>query len=177
MNPTDAELVAQVLAGQQNQYQFLVAQYSDAVFNTAYRLLGNYADAADVTQDTFIRAYNALHTFRTDEPMRPWLCRIATNQSLNRLRQRKPVFSLDNHPAGTDSIPVPDYSMEPQRTVLKSERDQQLRLAILSLPPPQRAIIELRHFQDQSYAEQSAIGCHLPRLHAKLYRIGGLIQH
>ncbi len=150
---SDGNLVEQTLAGDNAAFRALVERHSAAVFNTAYRLLGNRADAADTAQDTFLRAYRALNTFRTDAPLKPWLCRIAANVALNRLKRRKPTVSLDDHPAGSEPLAIPDFSAEPQRTLLRAERDRALRQAILALPPDQRTIIELRHFQELSYAE------------------------
>ncbi len=149
---SDGNLVEKTLAGDNTAFRVLVERHSTAVFNTAYRLLGNRADAADAAQDTFLRAYRALNTFRTDAPLKPWLCRIAANVSLNRLKRRKPTLSLDDHPPDADPIAVPDVSAEPQRALLTAERDRELRAAILALPPDQRTIIELRHFQELSYA-------------------------
>ena len=150
--PTDTDLVNGVLAGDQAQYQLVVERHYNAVFNAAYRLLGNQAEAADMTQDTFLRAYNALNTFRAGAPLAPWLCRIAINLSLNLLKRRKHTVSLDDESGGM-ALELPDLSAEPQRHLLQVERQTELRQAILALPPEQRTIIELRHFQELSYAE------------------------
>ena len=168
---SDGNLVEKTLAGDDTAFRTLVERHTGAVFNTAYRLLGNRADAADAAQDTFLRAYRALHTFRTDAPLKPWLCRIAANVSLNRLKRHKPTLSLEDHPAGTDPPAIPDLSAEPQRAVLAAERDRELRAAILALPPDQRTIIELRHFQELSYAEiAAALKISVANVKIKLFR-------
>ncbi len=149
---SDGELVEITLTGDNTAFRTLVERHTDAVFNTAFRLLGNRADAADIAQEAFLKAFRALNTFRRDAPLKPWLCRIAANTALNRLKRRKPTLSLDDHPPDADPIAVPDVSAEPQRAMLAAERDRELRAAILALPPDQRAIIELRHFQELSYA-------------------------
>ena len=77
--PTDGQVVDQVLAGQQAAYRLLVERHQQAVFNAAYRLLGTQEEAADIAQDTFLRAYQALDRFEQDRPLAPWLCRIASN--------------------------------------------------------------------------------------------------
>ena len=76
---TDAQIVGQVLTGDQAQYGLLVERHQRAVFNAAYRLLGNQEEAADIAQDAFLRAYQALASFQRDKPLAPWLCRIAIN--------------------------------------------------------------------------------------------------
>ena len=153
---TDSQIADQVLAGNQTQYQILVERHHRAVFNAAYRLLGNQAEASDITQDTFLRAYKALDTFRPGASMSPWLRQIAINLSLNALKKRKHALSLDTEQRGT-ALEIPDFSAEPQRRLLQNEQQDELRQAILTLPPEQRAVIELRHFQELSYQEIAKI--------------------
>ena len=151
--PSDAQLVARILAGDQTQYRLLVERHQRAVFNAAYRLLGNPDEAADITQDAFLRAYNALNSFQRDKPLAPWLCQIAINLSLNRLKRQKPVVSLNDERENKPALEIADMSSEPQATLLQVEQQQRLRQAILLLPPEQRVVIEMRHFQEQSYQE------------------------
>jgi RNA polymerase sigma-70 factor (ECF subfamily) len=152
---TDAQLIAQVLAGDQAAYRPLVERHQQAVYNAAYRLLGHRDEAADTTQEAFLRAYRALASFQPDKPLAPWLCRITINLALNRLKRQRPALSLDDdrHQAGLE---LPDSQVEPQARLLQTERQQILRQAILQLPPEQRAVIELRHFQELSYEEIAA---------------------
>ena len=168
--PTDAQLIADVLAGNQAEYRLLVERHHQAVFNAAFRLLGQREDAADVTQDTFLQAYRALDSFQQDKPLAPWLCRIAINLALNRLKRQRPVLSLD----GDQDKPgpeIPDASVEPQAELLRTERQQILRQAILALPLEQRVVIELRHFQEQSYDEIAAsLDISLANVKSRLFR-------
>lgn len=176
-SPTDAQLVAQVLAGNQALYGPLVERHQNAVFNAAYRLLGSREAAADITQEVFLRAYQALETFQTDKPLAPWLCRIAINLAVNRLKQQRPVVSLDGD--GEESgLELPDLSAEPQAQVLQTERQQALRRAILALSPEQREVIELRHFQEQSYEEISAsLNLSLANVKSRLFRARQSLRH
>jgi RNA polymerase sigma-70 factor (ECF subfamily) len=168
--PTDAQVVNQVLAGDQAQYRLLVERHQRAVYNAAYRLVGHYDEAADVAQEAFIRAYQALTTFQRDKPMRPWLCRIAINIALNRLKQQRPVLSLDDD-RQSPALEVPDVSSEPQRNLLRAEQQRLLRHAILALPPEQRVVIELRHFQGLSYDDIGAsLNLSLANVKSRLFR-------
>ncbi len=168
---TDAQIVAQVLAGNQVHYRLLVERHQNAVFNAAYRLLGNSEGAADVTQEVFLRAYQALGSFQGDKPLRPWLCRIAINLALNRLKQQRPVLSLDSDPEGQPELEIPDLSTEPYIRLLHAERQRALRQAILALPSEQRVVIELRHFQEQSYEEIATnLGISLANVKSRLFR-------
>jgi RNA polymerase sigma-70 factor (ECF subfamily) len=167
---TDAEIIAQVLAGNQARYRLLVERHQQAVFNAAYRLLGQREEAADTAQDAFLRAYQALSSFQLDRPLKPWLCRIAINLALNRLKRQRPEISLDG---GQDEpgLELPDMSAEPQANLLRDERQQILRRAILALPPEQRAVIELRHFQELSYDEiAAALDVSLATVKSRLFR-------
>ena len=166
-NLTDAQIVARVLKGDQAPYGLLVERYQPAVFNAAYRLLGHIEEAADITQEAFLRAYQALDSYQTNRPLAPWLCRIAINLALSRLKKRRPALPLDEE-TGYDP---PDPSAEPQAALLHAEQQQMLRQAILALPPDQRAVIELRHFQDQSYEEIAAgLGISLTNVKSRLFR-------
>ncbi len=168
--PTDAQIVAQVLAGEQAQYRWLVERHQRAVFNAAYRLLGHREEAADITQDAFIRAYQSLASFQRDKPLAPWLCRIAINLALNRLKRQQPTLPLDDDRWGV-TIELPDLSAEPQAHLLQVEQQHALRQAILALPPEQRVVIELRHFQEQSYDEIAAsLDISLANVKSRLFR-------
>jgi RNA polymerase sigma-70 factor (ECF subfamily) len=168
--PTDAQLITQILAGSQARYRLLVERHQQAVYNAAYRLLGNRDEAADITQDAFLRAYRALDTFQQDKSLAPWLCRIAINLALNRLKRQRPTLSLDDE-RQNPGLDLPDASAEPQAGLLRSERQQALRQAILDLPPEQRVVIELRHFQEQSYEEIAAgLNISLANVKSRLFR-------
>jgi RNA polymerase sigma-70 factor (ECF subfamily) len=167
---TDAEIIAQVLAGNQAPYRLLVERHQQAVFNAAYRLLGQREEAADVSQDAFLRAFQALNSFQVDRPLKPWLCRIAINLALNRLKRQRPALSLDGN-EDEPGLQLPDTAAEPQATLLQSEQQQMLRRAILALPPDQRAVIELRHFQELSYDEMAAaLEVSLATVKSRLFR-------
>ncbi len=167
---TDAQVVGQVLAGDQAQYRLIVERHQRAVFNAAYRLVGSQDEAADVAQEAFIRAYQALNSFQRHRPMSPWLCRIAINVALNRLKRRRPQVSLDDD-WQSPALEVPDQSTDPQRSLLQAEQQQLLRQAIMTLPAEQRVIIELRHFQGLSYDDiASELDISLANVKSRLFR-------
>ena len=144
----DRSLTKLAAQGDQNAFGELVQLHQSAVFNVAYRILGNQQDAEDAAQEAFVRAYNAFKSFDTHRPIRPWLKKIVTNLCLNRIKAHRPTLSLEN------GLPPPkEPKPGPEAQTAKRERDAQVRAAILSLPPRYRAAIELRHFQDLSYEE------------------------
>jgi RNA polymerase sigma-70 factor (ECF subfamily) len=149
---TDRSLTILAAQGDQEAFGKLVRRHQSAIFSVAYRMLGNYRDAEDATQETFIRAYYAFDTFDTTRPLLPWLKRIEINVCLNRIKRDRPISSLDDYlPSLKEGSPAPEV----QTTI--RERNAEIYTAVLSLPPHFRAVIELRHFQDLSYAEISEV--------------------
>ena len=144
----DRRLTKLTAQGDTNAFGELVQLHQSAVFNVAYRMLGNQRDAEDLTQEAFIRAYKAFNSFDTDRPFRPWIKRIATNLCLNRIKNHRPTLSLES------GLPPPKETKPgPEAQTAKNEQNAQIRAAILLLKPHYRAVIELRHFQDLNYEE------------------------
>ena len=90
----DAELVRLTLCGNTAAYNGLVLRYQRPVYNLAYRMLGNAEDAGDLVQETFLRAYGALASFRQDASFLTWLYKIASNLCIDQLRSRKSKSAL-----------------------------------------------------------------------------------
>lgn len=137
-----------MIADDRNAFTEIIRQNQTAVYNVAYRLLGNAQDAEDAAQETFLRAYRFRHTYKADSPPGPWLKRIAVNVCLQRLGRNTPTQPLDedmNQPL--DPYPGPQAQAE------KRDIQERVQAELLRLPPRYRAVIELRHFQDLSYAE------------------------
>jgi RNA polymerase sigma-70 factor (ECF subfamily) len=144
----DSELARRAANGDQAAFAEIVRLYQQAVYNVAYRMMGNAHDAEDAAQDAFIRAYQFFDRFDSDRPLAPWLKRITVNVCLNRLNARKPASSLD------DDLPPPkDPHPGPEAQTADRQREERIRNELSELPPNYRAVIELRHFQDMSYDE------------------------
>jgi RNA polymerase sigma-70 factor (ECF subfamily) len=143
------ELIRRAQHGNTDAFGQLVTQYQQAVYNIAYRLIGNRQEAEDVAQEAFIKTYQALDRFDAQRPFTPWLYRIATNTALNRIKRRRPEIELDEEVAPASATP------NPEAQAITAETAEWLRAAIADLPPNYRAAIELRHFQGLSYREMS----------------------
>lgn len=173
---SDEQLASLVQRGNTAAYGELVRRYQRAVYATAYRLVGEEQEALDVTQDAFVRGYRAFHSFDPARPFGPWIRRIATNLALNQVQRRKGETAFADQPGAADAREpgewaIVDEAAGPEQRYLASERQAVLRQAIQELPPHYRAVIELRHFQDQSYGEIAArLGLSLSDVKSYLFR-------
>src|SRR6266700_3026794 len=86
---SDVELVELVLAGEQDAFEVLVERYKDAVQNLAYRMLGNVREAEDVKQETFVRAFTQISTYKSANKFSTWLLSIASHLAIDQLRRRR----------------------------------------------------------------------------------------
>jgi RNA polymerase sigma-70 factor (ECF subfamily) len=137
----------------------LVRCHQTAVFNIAYRLLGNRQDAEDAAQEAFVRAFRALDTFDVERPFAPWIKRITTNHCFNLLekaRIRPAIPEAELAAPGEEALTLDRWAHHnptPEQSLMVKEQAAGIRTAILQLPPQFRAVIELRHFQQLSYDE------------------------
>jgi len=144
----DRDLILRARRGETDAFGELVHRTQTAVFNVCYRLMGERREAEDMTQETFIRAYERLGTFDLERPFLPWIRRVAANLCLNHLSARGP----DSPPLDDERDRADVDSGPPLQTELR-EKVQKVRAALLALPPRYRTVIELRHFQEMSYEE------------------------
>jgi len=148
--PADRDLVLRTRRGEVQAFGELVWRYQSAVFNVCYRMLGERMEAEDMAQETFVRAYRRLGTYDADRPFGPWVRRVATRVCLNHLdRRTPPSVELDED----RDQPLVAVGNEPEGIFAGAQASDVLRRAILELAPRYRAVIELRHYQDMSYAE------------------------
>lgn len=147
--PTDRDLIQRARRGANDAFGELVTRYQTGVFNVCYRMLHERGEAEDLTQETFMRAYDRLHTFDLEREFGPWIRRVAANLCINHLEAQKVTAPLDEE---RDA----DESARPEKQVEVKERSAQVRTALASLPPHYRAVVELRHYQELSYDEIAA---------------------
>jgi len=163
-------------------FEALVRRHQDAIFAFALNLTGDHAEADDVAQEAFVRAWRAYGGYdderRETLKERPWLHRIALNVFRNRLRRPIPVELREESAAAPPA-------REPERVVLRNAARDQLRRHLLALPRPYREAVVLRHVQGLPYADAALVlgvpvgtvksNCHrgLRRLQE---RLGGLTE-
>jgi RNA polymerase sigma-70 factor, ECF subfamily len=172
----DLILVRRVQAGERAAYDLLVLKYQHKVVKLVMRYVRNPADAEDVAQEAFIKAYRALPQFRGDSAFYTWLYRIAINTAKNALvsRERNPVgYELDapGHEDGADMsgrLRDPDT---PEGLALSEEIRNIVQMAIGALPEDLRTAIVLRELEGLSYEEISAaMSCPVGTVRSRIFR-------
>lgn len=108
----DRDLIARAKNGDKTAFGELVRVHQGMALRVAYLVLRDHAEAEDVTQDAFVKAYRSLHRFRAEEPFRPWLLKIVRNESLNRSRSRvrreRLAVRVANDPVSGDAASSPE---------------------------------------------------------------------
>jgi len=142
--------IQRTLAGDQEAFTCLVKAYQTAVYNLAYRMLGNTVEAEDAAQETFLKAYTRLNTYDSGRKFSSWLLAIASHHCIDRLRQRRlDWLSLDELPPWRWL----SNSKRPEEVVIQSEEHGEVRQLLDQLPPHYRAAVILRYWHDLSYRE------------------------
>ncbi|WP_138494896.1 RNA polymerase sigma factor SigW [Paenibacillus pinistramenti] len=153
----DAGLVKLARKGNQRAFAELVDLYKDKVFHLAYRMLNNRHESEDIVQETFLRVYKNWDKYDENQKFSTWMYRIATNLCIDKLRKRKPSFSLDaelNDQDGTDGYSlIPGDNRTPESEFLLSETQQIIHQAIDGLPAKYKTIMILRYLQELSLQE------------------------
>ena len=156
----EAMIVRKVLQGDVNAFEKLVTEYEKAVYAIALRMTGNAEDAADMTQEAFIKAYNSLQSFRGDSKFSVWLYRIANNVCLDflRSRSRKPTVSLsvEDDEGEEAQLDVADESQSPELLLERRLTRDAVRRGLEALPPDYKQVLLLREIQGLSYEEIAA---------------------
>ncbi|HET7434581.1 MAG TPA: RNA polymerase sigma factor [Thermoanaerobaculia bacterium] len=145
MDPNDVELVQRVRSGDEDAFQQLVARHSRALFGIAWRITGNTADADDVVQEAFLRAYRRIETYDGRAGVATWLYRIAVNCSLDliesRRRREAPLTAVD------DLTRFSGEGASPERTAHAAEVQRAIDAALTQLSGNERTAFVLRHFE------------------------------
>ncbi len=161
--------VKEALAGNEESFIQLADAYATPVYNLAYRMLGNAAEAEDAAQETFIRVYTRLHTYDPSRKFSSWLLSVASHHCIDRLRRRRNNFvSLDALPPWKE----PAWEGEsPAQKVVRKEREETIRRLLDQLPPDYRLVMVLRYWYDLSYEEMAEVtGSTVSAIKSRLHR-------
>lgn len=150
MDRTEEFVLAQARAGNREAFRTLVERHSRAVFRVAYRVTGNDADAEDVVQETFLKAYNELGRFEARSGFGTWLHRIAANCAIDLLRKRpRQTVSHQDDDAAPLVERLATTDAGPDRLAQGRELRDHLEVAMADLTPLERAAFTLRHLEQQ----------------------------
>lgn len=162
VDATDAELVLRYRGGDRHAFDTLMVRYSKRVFSVVFRVLNNREDAFDVTQTAFLKACQHLVQYDVAQSFSPWLCRIAVNEALDRIRAQHATQTLDDA--------IIDGHDGPVDLAIREQDDLALQQALTCLPPDHRTLIVLKHLQGCSYEEIAQIlDCPVKTVKSRLF--------
>lgn len=173
---TDKNLIEKTKNGDNSAFEELVKKYEQKIYNLALRLTSNPEEVGDILQETFLKAYRSLNSFKGEANFSTWLYRIAMNIALMRKRKEKgKIFeSLDRIlPTAEGELhkEIPDWSTNPEAEIENKEVRNILTNALASLPDDYRAVLVLRDIQNLSNKEVSEIlKLSIPTVKSRLHR-------
>jgi RNA polymerase sigma-70 factor (ECF subfamily) len=137
----------------------LVLKWEQTIYNVALRMLHNRDEAMEASQEVFLLAFKNIRRFRQDAKFSTWLYRIAVNHCSSRVRQRPPGshISLDNDEPGVKAPQQLKVGQNQEGDLLRAENRSRVHAALAYLPADQRAIIELKFFQELTFEDIAAI--------------------
>lgn len=154
---TEQELVDRARAGDQSAFEQLVVEHQNKVYSLAFRMVNHREEAADLAQESFLKAWQALPTFQGESSFGTWIYRLTTNLCIDYIRRQKrrqeiqPVASLDDPDSGLGE--PADWKQDPQHHVERKELRRALNRALQELPDHQRQILVMRELSGLSYQE------------------------
>ena len=154
----DLIIIRSVLHGENADYALLWKKYHKQIFANVLKIVRNIDDADDIVQDTFLKAFNALHSYNHTYPFPAWLYKIASNTCIDYFRRKRirPISIENLNVYGGDVYDIiPDTSIPIDMHIVNSETKESLMKAIHQLPDRYRDCIQYRHFDELSYEEIS----------------------
>ena len=181
MQNEESVIIAQALAGDQKAYTVLVERHRAAVYHVIHRIVHHDEIARDLVQETFMKAFSSLASYRSEYRFSTWLYKIAANSSIDHLRKKRiQALSLDrpiDTGDGTMEIEVPDNSFNPELALVRKQQRFSIEEAIDSLPPKYREVIVYRHKDDKSYEEiADLLGIPVGTVKARIFRARELLK-
>ncbi|MBR4703738.1 MAG: sigma-70 family RNA polymerase sigma factor [Oscillospiraceae bacterium] len=172
----EAKVIRAVLDGNTNAFDDLVLEYQDRVYHITLKMTGNEEDAFDLSQETFLKAFRSLKSFRGEASFGTWLYRLASNLCIDFLRKKKrrgasSLVSLDEEETDGRPRELPDLRYEPQNELERKETREKLRAGLRKLPEEQRLILVLRDVEGLSYQQiGDVLQLELGTVKSRIYR-------
>jgi RNA polymerase sigma-70 factor (ECF subfamily) len=176
VNPTErmnaaqpSRLILQCLAGDEYAIEAFVRQYETGVFRLALSIVGDVAEANEITQETLIAALKSLSTYREEKSFKAWLYTIALNQSRSHLRKRKSRERLGNILKSVLRVET-QKQLLPEEAMIQNEKEAALWQSLNQLDEKFRTVVVLRYFHELSIREISEIlSTNEGTIHSRLY--------
>jgi RNA polymerase sigma factor (sigma-70 family) len=165
----DAYYIDQILAGNSNAFSHIVDRHKNKAYNLAFRICGNHEDAEELAQDSFLKAYRSLKSFKMKSSFATWLYRIVYNTTISHVRiKKKGVLSLDDFPIdATDFIEKTTNEEEAE----KEYRNSLVNFALQKINEEERGLISLYYYEEMTTDEISDItGISRSNIKVKLFR-------
>ncbi len=154
INSTDDELIESFKEGNKNAFNLIVMKYQKKVYWTVRKMVLDHDDADDLTQEVFIKLYKSLGEFRGESKLFTYVYKMAINYSLNHLNRNKKILSRKS---AVDNSQLRSYDKIADEEISSKERTMLLEEAIRSLPEQQRAVFNMRYYDNLTYEEISGI--------------------
>lgn len=168
-------LVERAQAGDTSAYDDLVRRHQERIYATIYHMTSNHEDANDLAQDSFIKAYQALKSFKGDSSFFTWIYRIAVNRTINFLKQRKHRAAMSLNDIDFNAEHDPDLvslvsDKTPRREAVISELQEKLNEAMQKLSEPHRLVVTLHDVQGLAHEEIARItDCNVGTVRSRLF--------
>ncbi len=172
---SDMVYVRRVQEGDVAAFDYLVRRYRERLYSVIYNLTSNREDAADLTQEAFIKAFRSIQRFRGNASFFTWLYRIGVNTTLSQLKKNRMrrFFSLDNvdeELAASDIIESLSMKTGTERSILVKELQEKLNEALQKLSPKQRVVVVLFEIEGLGHQEISeVVGCSVGTVRSRLH--------
>jgi RNA polymerase sigma-70 factor (ECF subfamily) len=171
----ETELVSRARHGDLDAYDSLIKRYQERIYATIYHMTSNHEDANDLAQESFLKAYQALKSFKGGSSFYTWLYRIAVNKTINFLKQRKNRQHLSLNDMDFNAEHDPDLvalisDKTPRREAGLTELQQKLNEALLKLSEPHRLVVVLHDVQGLSHEEIAKVAdCNIGTVRSRLF--------
>ena len=171
----EGTLVRDAKSGDLEAYDQLVRRYRERIYATIYHMTANHEDANDLAQESFIKAFGALKSFKGDSSFYTWLYRIAVNKTINFLKQRKKRIQISLNDLDLNAEHDPDLvalisDKTPRRDADLAELQEKLNAALLKLSEPHRLVVVLHDVQGLSHDEIAKVmNCNIGTVRSRLF--------
>lgn len=172
----DLILVEKAQQGKQSAFEELMVRYRDPVYFMLLKMVRNTDDADDLTIEAFGKAFSRIQQYSPSFAFSTWLFKIASNNCIDFIRKKRiQLTSIDNtfkdHEGGTFSMDLPDSGLDPEESIMRTQKIKMMRSLVEKLKPRYKTLVEKRYFEELSYEEiAEELNLPLGTVKAQLFR-------